>query len=70
MEIYSGILKNRYNSARQRSKKWPAKLIENKQLWHRMSKEEMESALVVEYMKYALGKSRAEEVGELLGLKQ
>jgi hypothetical protein len=68
MEVYSKVLKNRYNSARQRSKKWPAKLIGNKQLWHRMSKEEMESAIIVEYMKYALGKTRSDEVRELLSL--
>jgi len=30
----------------------------------------MHSALVIEYMKYALGKTRPVEVGELLGLKR
>jgi len=35
-----------------------------------MSKDEMESALVIEYMKYAVGKTRPDEVRELLGLKR
>jgi hypothetical protein len=30
----------------------------------------MESALVIEYMKYAVGKTRLDEVRELLGLKR
>ena len=70
MEIYSNILKSRYDSGRQRSKNWPAKLFENKNHWHQMSKEEMESAMFIEYMKYALGKTRPDEVGKLLGLKR
>ena len=35
-----------------------------------MSKEEMESALVVEYIKQAVGKTRPDEVRALLGLKR
>ena len=35
-----------------------------------MSKDEMESALVIEYMKYAIGKTRPDEVRALLGLKR
>jgi hypothetical protein len=34
-----------------------------------MSKDEMESALVIEYMKYAVGKTRPDEVRGLLDLK-
>lgn len=70
MAIYSKVLKNRYDSGRQSSKKWIAKLFENKSHWQGMSREEMESAMVVEYMKYALGKTRTEDVGELLGLRR
>lgn len=70
MEIYARLLEKRYNMGRQRSKKWPSNLLENKNHWRQLSRDEMESALVIEYMKYALGKSRPEEVGELLGLNQ
>jgi len=35
-----------------------------------MSQDEMQSALVIEYVKYALGKTRQDEVRELLGLKR
>jgi hypothetical protein len=35
-----------------------------------MSKDEMESALVIEYMKYAVGKTRSDEVEALLDLKR
>jgi hypothetical protein len=70
MELYSKILKYRYDSGRQSSKTWIAKLFENKSYWQGLSKEEMEAALVVEYMKYALGKNRTEDVRELLGLQR
>jgi len=70
MEIYSNLLKSRYDSGRQRSKKWPAKLFESKDHWHQMSNEEMESAMFIEYLKYALGKTRSDDVRELLGLRR
>jgi len=68
MEIYSRLLEKRYNSGKQRSRKWPADLFENKNHWRQLSRQEMESALVIEYMKYILGKSRPDELGELLDL--
>ena len=70
MEIYFRILKNRYLLGRENSGKWPKKLLENNGHWQRMSKKEMESALTVEYVKYVLGKTGKEEVGELLELKR
>ena len=70
MEIYSKLLKNKYATSKQHTKKWPSDLFENKNHWRQMSREEMESALVIEYMKYALGKSRPEEVREFLGLNR
>ncbi len=69
MEIYSELLDKRHNQNKPRGKKLPADLFENKKHWRQMSREEMESVLVIEYMKYALGKSQPEEVRELLGLK-
>ncbi|MBT8363813.1 MAG: hypothetical protein KJP23_03845 [Deltaproteobacteria bacterium] len=69
MQMYSKILKNRYDSAKQRSGKWPADIFDNKKHWSGMSQDEMQSVLVIEYMKYALGKTRPDEVRELLGLR-
>ena len=69
MQIYSGILQNRYNEGKGHPKKLPASLLKDKNHWAQMSRDEMESALVIEYMKYAVGKTRADEVEELLDLK-
>ena len=69
MKIYSGILQNRYDGGKGHAKKRPSLLFKNKNHWARMSKDEMESALVIEYMKYATGKTRPDEVRDLLGLK-
>ena len=70
MDIYAELLEKRHNSGSQRGRKWPRDLFENKDRWRRLSREEMASALVVEYVKYAIGKSRSEAVGELLGLSR
>ena len=70
MDLYSNILKNRYNSGRQPLKKEASQLFEDEKHWHQMSKEEMESAMVIEYMKFTIGKTRADDVGELLGLRR
>ena len=70
MQMYSKILKNRYDSGKQRSGKWPADIFDNKKHWSGMSQDEMQSVLVIEYMKYALGKTRPDEVRKLLGLKR
>jgi hypothetical protein len=70
MARYSKVLDKRYGSGKPHNKKWPSNLFKNESRWNNMTPEEMESALVIEYMKYAMGKTRPEEVGELLGLKQ
>ena len=70
MRIYSGILQNRYDRGGGRIGKLSANLFKNKPYWVQMSRDEMESALVIEYMKLAVGKTRPEEVRELLGLKR
>ena len=66
MDIYSKILKNRYGSGRQDSHKWRSKLFEDKDHWHRMSEDEMESVLSIEYMKNILRKNQSVDVGKLL----
>jgi hypothetical protein len=70
MKIYSGILQNRYNGGKGHAKKLPSFLFNNKNHWDQMSRDEMESALVIEYMKYAIGKTQPDEVRALLGLKR
>jgi hypothetical protein len=67
MQVYSNVLKERYRSPGQRSNKWPADIFANTAYWSTMTREEMQSALVVEYLKHALGKTRPHEVHELLG---
>lgn len=68
--LYSDILQNRYDGGKGHAKKLPSFLFKNKNHWAQMSKDEMESALVIEYMKYAVGKTRPDEVSALLGLKR
>lgn len=69
MDIFSDILKRRYNGDNLNGKKWLAKLLADKGHWSGMSREEMESALVIEYMKAVIGKTPAADIEELLELK-
>ena len=66
MGIYAGILENRY---RGKAKKRTLKLLANKNYWSEMSREEMLAALVIEYMKGAVGKISVDETGELFDFK-
>ena len=68
--FYSGILQSRYNGGKGHAEKLPSFLSKSKNHWGQMSRDEMESALVIEYMKYAVGKTQPDEVRELLGLKR
>jgi hypothetical protein len=68
MKLYVDILKKRYSRVSSNSVKWSPKIFEDELQWLKMSKEEMQSALVVEYMKYVLGKTDIREVGALLSL--
>jgi hypothetical protein len=70
MNIYSDMLQNRYDGGNGNAKKLSAYLSKNKDYWARMSRDEMESALVIEYMRYAVGKTRPDEVEALLDLKR
>jgi len=67
MNTYSHILKRRYNGDNLNGKKRLSKLLGDKALWSEMSRDEMESALVIEYMKAVIGKTPASEIEELLG---
>jgi hypothetical protein len=68
MQIYANILKKRYPKDNQGRKKWPADILENKSHWTKMSREEMQSVLVIEHMKLVLGKTPAPQVRALLDL--
>ncbi len=69
MSIYSSILKRRYNGDNPNGSNKVAKMLNDKSHWSGMSREEMEAALVIEYMKAATGKINAAEVEALLGFK-
>jgi len=69
MDIYSNILKRRYNGDNQNGKKRIAKMLANKSHWSGMTRDEMEAALVIEYMKAVIGKTESAEIEELLGFK-
>jgi hypothetical protein len=69
MDIYSSILKERYNGDNHNGKKRLAKMLADKDHWHGMSRDEMEAALVIEYMKAVIGKTPAAEIEKLLGFK-
>jgi hypothetical protein len=69
MDIYSDILRRRYNGDSQNSKKKLAKMLADKDHWIAMSREEMEAALVIEYMKAVIGKTSVAEIEELLGFR-
>lgn len=69
MDIYSSILKERYNGDNHNGKKRLAKMLADKDHWRGMSREEMEAALVIEYMKAVVGKTPAAEIEKLLGFR-
>ncbi len=68
MNIYAQILQKRYGNFRSPSAKWKPELLQNKSHWAQMSKLEMQSVLVVEYMKSVLGKTKEKEVEKLFEL--
>jgi hypothetical protein len=69
MNTYSQILQRRYNGDNHNGKKRLAKLLADKGHWSGMSRDEMEAALVIEYMKGVIGKTPAAEIEELLEFK-
>jgi hypothetical protein len=69
MEVYSNILKNRYIGDNHNGNKKIAKMLADRNHWSSMSRDEMEAALVIEYMKGVIGKTDAAEIEELLGFK-
>ena len=68
MDTYADILKNRYNGDSRNGKK-VAEMLADRNHWSAMSRDEMEAALVIEYMKAVIGKTPAGEIEELLEVK-
>ena len=69
MNAYSNILIKRYNGDSPNGKKKLAKLLTDRGHWSGMSRDEMEAALVIEYMKAVIGKTPADEIEKLLEFK-
>jgi hypothetical protein len=69
MNTYSHILQRRYNGENQNGKQRLSKLLADRGHWSGMSRDEMEAALVIEYMKGVIGKTPAAEIEELLEFK-
>ena len=69
MDIYSSILEERYKGDNHNGKKRLAKMLADKDHWRGMSREQMEAALVIEYMKAVIGKTPAAEIEKLLGFR-
>jgi hypothetical protein len=68
MKIYLSILKDRYSSGNLRAQNLPSALFDNADHWQGMSRDEMQTPLVVEYMKYAVGKTSGKQIRNLLDL--
>jgi hypothetical protein len=64
--LYPHILKSRYLISPPPDAKWSSDLFDNREYWASLSREEMQSLLMLEYMKSALGKTSKEEVAGLL----
>ena len=69
MEVYAAILKNRYVDNQKNRKKRASKLLASKNHWSSMSRDEMQAALVVEYMKAVVGKTSVGETEALFDSK-
>ncbi len=70
MQLYAAILKDRYLNGNPRSAKWPVDLLEDRTHWGRLTREQAQSVLVIETIKYLIGKTRREDLGRLLGLNR
>jgi len=67
IKIYLAILENRYGPDYRPPRAWSPQVFKDRRPWLQMSKEAMQSVLMVEYMKQAMGKSDANAVVALLG---
>jgi len=70
IKIYLNILKNRYGRNYRPPQTFAPKVFEDPKPWFRMSTEAMQSVLMVEYMKHALGKTDTKGIVALLDLSR
>ena len=66
LTLYPQILKSRHSISPPPGAKWTPELFDNRDYWANLSKLEMQSLIMLEYMKSALGKTSKDEVAELL----
>ena len=62
---YPQILKSRYSPSPPPGAKWTPEIFDNPDYWANLSKEEMQSLIMLEYMKMVLGKISGDDVAEL-----
>jgi hypothetical protein len=70
MKIYLDILENRYGRDYRPPNSWSPRVFKDTSPWFQMSTEAMKSALMVEYLKHAIGKSDAQLIVALLDLSK
>ena len=68
MQKYAALLKKRYLNSNHRNPEWPTELLDDRTYWRGLSRQQAQSALVIETIKYVVGKSREDEVARLLDL--
>jgi hypothetical protein len=66
IKIYINVLENRYGHDYRPPRAWSPKIFKDQSPWFQMSTEAKQSALMMEYMKHALGKTDARAVVALL----
>ena len=62
IKVYLKILENRYGRTYRPPRAWAPEIFKDKSPWFQMSKEAMQSVLMVEYLKNAMGKRETESV--------
>ena len=70
IKIYLNTLENRYGRNYRPPRTWSPKIFKDKSPWFQMSTEAMQSVLMMEYLKYALGKVDTKGVVALLDLSK
>jgi hypothetical protein len=70
MKIYLDILENRYGRDYRPSRAWSPRVFKDRSPWFQMSTEAMQSVLMMEYMKHAMGKSDEKLIVALLGFSK
>jgi hypothetical protein len=67
IKIYLDILENRYGRDYRPPRAWSPQVFKDRSPWFQMSTEAMQSVLMMEYLKHAIGKSGTNAIVALLG---